>query len=472
MYGLIQHKFDGNPTDLFNIFGHKTPDDKKVLTIGSLDIGGGTSDLMICEYELTFNNSTELKPKPLYFEGFHLAGDDLIKNIIQSIIIEGPQINPDDEGCSGVIENFGYAVIGNEIREKINGFFGRDAATMSYLTRMMRVNFLNQIGIPIAHKYLEIANNSHSETIGFQELFQENKPSEDLLNYFHEHFGFRFEELRWNLNPKKVKEIVRFTFSKLIKQVAKLMHLYRCDFIIISGRPCNLKAIEDLFLEIHPVQPNRFINMNNYWIGKWYPFADNNGYIKDPKTIVATGALIGLMGTKFFKLNKFKINADELKMRLQSTANYLGQIQDNVIPNVIMNPQQKQISFKAYYIPLKIGMKKVDSNNYPARYIYQIEYNELFISNQARSRTMSNPGNFANVYQNIINENNAKLPFTFKVSREFDVDREKLELEEVIDMNGDSISNSMFTIKLITLASENGYWFDTAEFTLAINSRN
>jgi hypothetical protein len=85
---------------------------------------------------------------------------------------------------------------------------------------------------------------------------------------------------------------------------------------------------------------------------------------------------------------------------------------------------------------------------------------------------MSNPGNFANVYQNIINENNAKLPFTFKVSREFDVDREKLELEEVIDMNGDSISNSMFTIKLITLASENGYWFDTAEFTLAINSRN
>jgi hypothetical protein len=249
------------------------------------------------------------------------------------------------------------------------------------------------------------------------------------------------------------------------------MHLYRCDFIIISGRPCNLKAIEELFLEIHPVQPNRFINLNNYWIGKWYPFSDNNGYIKDPKTIVATGALIGLMGTKFFKLNKFKINADELKMRLQSTANYLGQIQDNVIPHVIMNPKQKQISFNAYYIPLQIGMKKVDSNNYPARYIYQIEYNELFISNQAKSRTMNNPGNFASVYQNIINENNAKLPFTFKVSREFDIDREKLELEEVVDANGDGISNSMFTIKLITLASENGYWFDTAEFTLSINSR-
>jgi hypothetical protein len=27
-------------------------------------------------------------------------------------------------------------------------------------------------------------------------------------------------------------------------------------------------------------------------------------------------------------------------------------------------------------------------------------------------------------------------------------------------------------LKLITLADENGYWFDTAEFTLSINSKN
>ena len=55
--------------------------------------------------------------------------------------------------------------------------------------------------------------------------------------------------------------------------------------------------------------------MNNYWIGKWFPFSDNNGYIKDPKTIVSTGALIGLMGTRFFKLNKFKINSSGLKKK-------------------------------------------------------------------------------------------------------------------------------------------------------------
>ena len=160
------------------------------------------------------------------------------------------------------------------------------------------------------------------------------------------HFGFRFEELTWNLNPDKVNRIIHATFSKLISQVAKLMHLYRCDCVIISGRPCSFKDIERLFIEIQPVQPNRFINLNNYWIGKWYPFSDNNGYVQDPKTIVATGALIGLMGTKFFKLNKLKINPELLKSRLISTANYLGTIKENVLNESSISPKINKASIQ------------------------------------------------------------------------------------------------------------------------------
>ena len=250
------------------------------------------------------------------------------------------------------------------------------------------------------------------------------------------------------------------------------MHLYRCDFIIISGRPCTFKSIEKLFLEIHPVQPNRFINMNNYWIGKWFPFSDNNGYIKDPKTIVATGALIGLMGTRFFKLNKFKINSTGLKQKLQSTANYIGQIKDNQIQSVFISPLINNAEFEAFSLPYKIGVKNLDSANYPSRYIYQVQYNLKHIESMAKSRTLNNPENFANKVQDIINDNNALLPYTFKISREFDLDNEKLTIEEIIGSNGEACSNSLFSLKLITLSNENGYWFDTAEFTLAINPRN
>jgi len=468
LYGLIQHKFDGNAIDLFRLFGHKSHEGKQVLTIGSLDIGGGTSDLMICEYHVT---NRELTPSPLYHESFNIAGDDLMKNIIQQIIIEGAEI-ADDYLCTGVIENYGRQVIGAEIREKLNGYFGKDAAVMGFLTRMMRVNFLNQIGVPIAHKFMEIANQNERKIVTYDEIFPDQKPSKDLLDHFHNHFGFRFEELTWNLNPDKVNRIIHATFSKLISQVAKLMHLYRCDYVIISGRPCSFKEIERLFIEIQPVQPNRFINLNNYWIGKWYPFSDNNGYVQDPKTIVATGALIGLMGTKFFKLNKLKINPELLKSRLISTANYLGTIKENVVNESFISPKINKASIQVYSLPHRIGIKHINSTNYPSRYLFQIEYNENYLSTVARSKSITKKESEADAFQNVINEKNAELPYRITLYREFDVDKEKIEIEEVINESGDNPSPSLFTIKTITLPNDNGYWFDTAEFTLSINSKN
>lgn len=82
---------------------------------------------------------------------------------MQGIIIEGQQFNDEYKGCSGVIENYGRTIIGEDIREKINGFFGRDAATMSYMTQLMRINFLNQIGIPLVLKFMDIANETEQK---------------------------------------------------------------------------------------------------------------------------------------------------------------------------------------------------------------------------------------------------------------------------------------------------------------------
>jgi len=466
LYGLIQHKFDGNSQDLFNLFGHKDAKGDNVLTIGSLDIGGGTSDLMICEYGLNYNNSTELLPNPLYYESFHLAGDDLIKNVIQSIIIEGKETCAEDIGCVGVIENHGLKIIGTAIYSKINGFFGQDAAAMSNLAKMMRVNFLNQIGIPLAQAFLDCANEKETRHIDFDMLFEDKqRPGKDLLDYFSNHFGFRFEDLTWNLNPERVNRIVRSTFSKLILQVSKLMHKYKCDYVVISGRPSSFKEVEQLFLEIHPVQPNRFVNLNNYWIGKWFPFANNEGYVDDPKTIVATGALIGFMATKFFRLKKFKINPAKLIHNLYSTANYIGPIRDNVITKPYLTPKLDSMKFQVFGIPHLIGIKNINSHNYPARNMLQLEYNERYISSVIRMNTKTN-------YQDAINGYNAKLPYEITISREFQVDKEKVILEDVVSRDGESESTSLFILKPITLPDENGHWFDTGDFSLSIKARN
>ena len=76
--------------------------------------------------------------------------------------------------------------------------------------------------------------------------------------------------------------------------------------------------------------------MNKYWVGRWYPYADDNGFIKDPKTIVTVGSLIALMGGKLNKLDCFKIDTENLKNKIISNANHIGVIDKNKINKVLL----------------------------------------------------------------------------------------------------------------------------------------
>src|SRR5690606_34812413 len=104
IYSLLSKKLQGNNYVIDNyLFKNK---DK--LTIGSIDIGAGTTDMIINNYSLNSEYKTiNIKPDPLYWDSFKLAGDDLLKEIIQQVIIEGTLNDDTDEGCTGVIENYG-----------------------------------------------------------------------------------------------------------------------------------------------------------------------------------------------------------------------------------------------------------------------------------------------------------------------------------------------------------------------------
>ena len=112
---------------------------------------------MICKYDYKYDEITELYPEPLFWESFNLAGDDLLKDIIQQIIIEGQNNNEADIGCQGVIENYARKKGISEVTKKLTGFFGKDSNNIGYKGKLMRVNFINQIAIPIALRYMKNA---------------------------------------------------------------------------------------------------------------------------------------------------------------------------------------------------------------------------------------------------------------------------------------------------------------------------
>jgi hypothetical protein len=463
MYTMLQHKFSGDAEQLFNLFGKsyiEKPQENKTITIGSLDIGGGTSDLLICEYDYKINLNTSITPKPLFWESFNLAGDDLIKELIQNIILEGKIKQDTDKGCTGVIENHARQLGIDSIAKKLNGFFGKDSNHIGYKGKLMRVNFINQIAMPIITIYMENANSGKTYQMTYDEIFEKNKPSEKLLQYFERHFGFQFQDIVWTISSLKTNEIITSVFYKLVKQVSNIMSKYQCDLIVLSGRPNSFNAIENLFNKFLSITPNRLYNLNHFWIGKWYPFADSNGYIADPKTVVSVGALISLMGGRLKKLGPFYLNNEYLKTKLISTADYMGPLKDNSIKEVVLKPKDQEGVFNVIELPSLIGFKMINAEHYPSRAIYSIKLS-------SRVTGANNPAEETQLEllkHNII----SKMPLQIKISREFESDKELIKIEEVLDNEKNELSKSYFQLSPQTLNDQEGYWLDTGEFLLNI----
>ena len=140
---------------------------------------------------------------------------------------------------------------------------------------------------------------------------------------------FRTLTLQRQVHCASVFDVVSNTFDKLLKQLSMLMSAYGCDFVLLAGKPTTLPKIREMFVKYYPVSPDRIITLNNYRVGRWYPFANDIGYFEDPKTIVAVGALISLMSSKLDKLDGFRLDTRILRKKLIATSDYIGALNKN-----------------------------------------------------------------------------------------------------------------------------------------------
>ena len=463
IYSLLSKKLQGNNYVIDNyLFKNK---DK--ITVGSIDIGAGTTDVMIANYSLNKEHKTiNVKPDPQYWDSFKLAGDDLLKEVIQQVIIEGTIISTSDEGCTGVIENYAKLKGIDNISEKLNGFFGQDSNNIGYVAKMMRKAFIHQVAIPIALHYLKNANKNETNSLSFEQIIGKEFKNKELIVYFEKHFGFNFLELKWNINSQKINAITNSVFDSMVKQLCMLLNQYQCDYIVLSGKPCSLNSLEEIFLKYLTVSPNNLINLNTYWIGKWFPFSDNRGFVEDPKTMVSVGAIIALMAGKLKKINDLKIDTEIIKQKLISTADYIVKSSFNT-KEIILTPSKNENSILVHSLPFQFGYAKYISKNYPVSDLYSISLDNKEISKTIKSRFPNRENAFyeeqISIEKNKINQN---LPLKITVSREIDDSKEQLKIESVEDVEGNDKSNKYFKLNYQTLDDGNGYWLDTCEFIL------
>jgi hypothetical protein len=469
LYSELTKRYQNNCKEYFDFYGSNRSElsnyNKKAITIGSVDIGAGSTDLMIASYKYDDSyNSSKLTPKPIFWESFYFAGDDLLKSLIRQLVVDGK-----DAAILNHLKNTNNSV--EEISKKIMQFFSRNNAQMDFNRRRFRNEFNHQVSIPVIYHFLEllkVGKNEKSE-ISFDDIFKSQIPTQSLQDHFKSHFHFSIEDIKWRYDRDIISKIVSGTFETLIGKISTILSYYKCDIVLLSGRPTSLKPISDLFLKYYAVSPNRLISLTNNRVGTWYPFHDQRGYFKDSKSIVAIGALIGNYSSNGLNLDGFSLNLDELAKGMKPTTEYFTKSEND---KPFISPENNSASLTVSQFPQRIWTRQLNSIKYPTRSFYQLSINTAVIRDKIHNemKSYSKPEQNYAVNSELERLNRA-CPFTFNITRnEYSENKEDLQLEGVIDRESNEWPLNYFTLQVQSMNDSDNFWLETGEFNnISIN---
>lgn len=465
LYAEITKRYLNNCTEYFHFYGKVRNDlgdyQKKSLTIGSVDIGAGTTDLMIAAYKYNDSEQCSLTPVPLFWESFYFAGDDLLKELVIQFVIEGQYA-----AIQKKLEKSGRT---NEITGLNADFFGKDDARKTIKDRKIRSEFNLQVALPIVLKFLELLqeNEIEKQTLTFEDIFIPNAPTKRVLEHFEKHFGFTVESLQWHYDKKIISKIVEKTFDSLASKISTLLAYYGCDIVLLSGRPTSLKPLADLFLKYFAVSPNRLITLNDYRVGRWYPFHNADGYFENTKSIVAVGAMIGNYASTKGSIDGFSLNLNELKEKLLPTSEYFTKSEQDGEP--FITPDINRATIEVASLPLRIWCRQLNTESYPTRTFYILDFNEEKIKGQIKSKFEltedEDKRKIKDFFENEITRIRTLMPLKISIVREnYLEDRESLCIESVETYGLEELPQAYFALQIQSMSESENYWLDSGEF--------
>ena len=473
LYAEIGERYLKNAREYFDFYGKIRRElenyNEKSLTVGSVDIGAGTTDVMIATYKYDDNfGACKLTPVPLFWESFYIAGDDLMKELILQLVVDGE-----------------YSPIRAKLKadnkkpiDYLQPFLGTDVG-VSFRNKQLRSDFNLQVSVPIASYFLELLkqNKVESAVLTYTDIFDNNPPGRKVLDHFSKHFGFDLESLQWRYEKKIVAAIIEKKFDALIGKISSLLSHFDCDIVLLSGRPTSLKPLTDLFLKYYAISPNRLKTMNDYRVGSWYPedkrykFVDATGMFINPKSIITTGAIIAHLAENG-GLNGFSLNLDELKRNLLPKTNYFGKLNDqlNYIQTFI-SPMNNLSTINITSLPFRIGVRQLDISSYPSRPFYTLDFNDYVLEDLVKGG-IPDPED-ANAVQLGVEAKKMnirqKMPLKVTINRDINEDIEGLRIEQILDVNGDIINKRFFNLQVQSMSEVDNFWLDSGMFSLGIN---
>lgn len=291
-------------------------DKRNEVRVACIDIGGGTTDLMIASYNYESKIDDTVRGKVLHQDGITLGGDQLVKRLLERIIVPA----------------FGDAVGMEE--EDLQLLFGPEVPRNREI-RSNRITWINRFFVPLAQQYLTLAVSgitdepiSHTDPdIIAPEILDGMQRVLDKLRgpgYYNLQ-----EELDLYVHNTDFEAVVHEVFDELLYDYCQRCVDYQTDVVLLAGQPSKLEYIQKLIRMYLPLSPSRVVPMHNHYAGNWYPYQDekgmNPGVIIDPKSPVVVGAAIEFMAAHGM-LPQFKF---EMQGKTEENSYYWGVMSDS-----------------------------------------------------------------------------------------------------------------------------------------------
>ncbi|MBQ9406666.1 MAG: virulence factor SrfB [Desulfovibrio sp.] len=412
VYNEIMYNYASDAHLFFEIMGKKRPMPvdgefsaasaetrlQPTLRVATIDLGGGTTDISVTTFVLANerDSTNRIWPKQEITDGFMVGGDDVLRNIVTSVVFK-----------SIVAHLVKQGVPQHNAEAAMHAMFGQKSIDVR--VQNLRVQFVRQVAIPIAYAVLALYERKDLHDVSgdfsfpIRALFLGHEgtapcprveaPTPEVLEFFskeiHRRFGVSMDimDLELSIPCAEVDKAVASVVGSTLDSLGELVHAYNCDVLLLTGRPSCWNAVVRQIFSILAIAPDRVVPMRHYKVGSWYRFVEENGIIVDPKTTVVMGAVLCQLAEN--SLEGFVFNSSRLK--LKDTARYIGELdnqgvlsKDKVWFDVSKGGGDclvKEVEFSA---PISIGFRQLSADRWTATKGWYMD----FSSQEAREKSV------------------------------------------------------------------------------------
>jgi len=357
----------------------------KSLRIASIDIGGGTTDLAITRYRLDDGQGHNVKitPRLLFREGFKVAGDDILLDVIQLWILPALQQSLQQAGVA----------LPEPLMQKL---FGHDSRMDGLATLRQQITL--QLFIPLAQAVLERYENwdpldTHCEINALFGELVPRQPAAAVLSFVN-------GEIQRTLSSENSFDLLavplvvsmtqlhseflqhRMAIVPALRAMCEVVSLYQCDVLLLTGRPSRFPGIQALVRHLQPLPGSRILSLEGYHTSDWYPF-NKQGRIDNPKSTAAVGAMLCLLALDL-RLSSFWFRAGDFEP--YSTIRYLGVLDDNaMLSDDNLCYREIDLDSSSFALDRKssfrirgnvcLGFRQLENERWPASPLYSLSIN-------------------------------------------------------------------------------------------------